>query len=163
VSSFWGSGHLDYDGFRDGEFQIADGWQVSQQDLLHWHHDILHELGFQEHEIDDVNYSYGRMILERKYPEKYLAIYPQETAIVDLSVSLEVDPQPDFVYRLWLYFIPTDQLLKLPAPRLRPVERRGFSVIELGYLTNREIPESLKSRVSGGCIAAGHSYRRKWT
>jgi hypothetical protein len=135
--------YLDYDGFRDGEFQRAAGWCIHQKDLLNWQRSHLKEIGFTDAEIDDVNYSYGRMLLERQYKEEFFAIYPQDAAIVDTSVSLTVFPRPDSIYRLWLYFVPmTARAVDLRVPHVKKVERHGFSVIELAYLTDREIPSS---------------------
>jgi hypothetical protein len=132
---------LDYDGFRDGNFQKETGWCIHQNDLLAWQRTHLKELGFLESEIDDANYTYGRRLLERRYKQPLFAIYPQSAAIVDTSVTLDVTPAPDSTYRLWLYFVP----VSLPPPGLKPprlsiVSRRGLTVVELAYLTDREIP-----------------------
>ena len=136
--------YLDYDGFRAGEFQREAGWCIAQRHLIDWQHSHLKEIGFTEKEIDDVNYSYGRMLLSRQYKEEFFAIYPQEIAAVDASVSLTVVPKPDSIYRLWLYFVPVaKKIADLRAPHLKPIAREGFSVIELAYLTDREIPTGM--------------------
>ena len=81
------------------------------------------------------------MLLERQYQEEFFAIYPQEATIVDTSVSLTVVPQPDSIYRLWLYFVPmAAKAVDLKVPHMKKITREGFSVIELAYLTDREIP-----------------------
>src|SRR6185437_10696707 len=108
---------LDYDGFRSGDFQREAGWVIKQSELLQWQRTHLKEIGYTDAEVDDANYSYGRMLLERKYEEPFFAIYPQNRAIVDSSVSLEVVPEPDSIYRLWLYFVPvSDKIPGLKAP-----------------------------------------------
>jgi hypothetical protein len=135
--------YLDYDGFRDGPFQREAGWCIAKEDLLRWQRGMLHELGFTETEIDDVNYAYGRLLLARNYPESFFAIYPQEQKIVDKSVSLDISPKPDTLYRLWFYFVPVNAKLNLPAPNIKPVKRQGFTAVELGFLSDREIPKSL--------------------
>jgi hypothetical protein len=133
--------YLDYDGFRDGNFQRKSGWCIRQKELLEWQRGQLRELGFSEREVDDANYAYGRMLLSRRYSEEYFAVYPQDTATVETSVSLKVTPTPDSIYRLWLYFVPVaTKPLDLESPRLSRVERKGFTVVELAYLTDREIP-----------------------
>jgi hypothetical protein len=134
--------YLDYDGFRDGNFQKETGWRIEKEKLIDWQRVHLKELGFLDHEIDDVNYTYARMLLERGYKEKFFFIYPQETSIVDASVGLSVSPMPESVYRLWLYFVPTNSEKDPPQPRLKKVVRSGLSVIELSYLTDREIPHA---------------------
>jgi hypothetical protein len=132
---------LDYDGFRAGDFQTESGWCVAQKDLFEWQRTYLRELGFLESEVDDANYTYGRRLLERRYKEPLFAIYPQPTAIVDTSVGLEVTPTPDSTYRLWLYFVPVAAPPEnLKTPKLDKVSRKGLTVVELAYLTDREIP-----------------------
>jgi hypothetical protein len=134
---------LDYDGFREGDFQTEQGWYVAQRDLFDWQRRQLSELGFLANEIDDANYTYGRRLLERKYSASHFAVYPQTTERVDTSVALQVKPAPKSVYRLWLYFVPVDAPLpNLQAPRLPRIVRDGLTVVELAYLTDREIPGS---------------------
>jgi hypothetical protein len=57
-------------------------------------------------------------------------------------VALEVTPAPETVQRLWLYFVPSSTKVDLPTPRVSRVERVGFTVVELAYLTDREIPRA---------------------
>lgn len=138
---------LDYDGFREGSYQTSAGWCVKNEKdaFVRWHRQILAEYGFTETEVDDVVYTYVRMLLDRQYPEKYFLVYPQDKSIVDGSVSLKVTPQPDSVSRLWLYFVPTDEKPKaLSAPPIERVKRSAYAVVELAYLTDREIPKDIK-------------------
>lgn len=134
--------HLDYDGFRDGKFQTAEGWCIEQSELLDWQRSTLREIGFLPAEIDEANIDYGRMLLSRKYKQKYFAVYPQVGELVDESVALDVQPRPDTVYRLWLYFVPVTNKIHLAAPRVPRIERKGFTVVELAYLSDREIPHA---------------------
>jgi hypothetical protein len=141
--------YLDYDGFRDGNFQQTVGWCIKKEDLLNWQRTKLQELGYAQNEIDDVNYSYGRLLLGREYPQKYFAIFPQHDEIVNASVSLHIEPKPDVIHRMWLYFVPTDHHLKLNEPTLKPISRTGFTVIELGFLTDAEISKDAETPKQG--------------
>jgi hypothetical protein len=132
--------HLDYDGFREGTFQTSAGWCIEQQSLFAWQRSQLKEIGFLDSEIDEANIDYARMLLNRRYPEPYFAIYPQVTSIVEASVALEITPRADTTYRLWLYFVPVEKRLELRTPEVPRIERKGFTLIELAYLTDREIP-----------------------
>jgi hypothetical protein len=140
---------LDYDGFREGDFQTSAGWYVPKANFLAWQRQTLGELGFLENEIDDVNSSYGRGLLEAGYPQSHFAVYPQQGSTLDASVSLTVTPKPDYVYRLWLYIVPTNHSPSLTPPNLPPIVRRGFTVIELGDLTDQDIPSELRPHVDG--------------
>jgi hypothetical protein len=136
---------LDYDGFRSGPFQKEHGWHIKQEELLSWQRTHLKEIGFTESEIDDANFTYGRRLLERRYKEPFFAIYPQTTEIVNASVALDVMPRPTTVYRLWLYFVPVKAAPQgLLLPRVPKVTRAGLTVVELAYLTDREIPGGTK-------------------
>ena len=146
--------YLDYDGFRDGDFQTRSGWVVEQKDLLQWQRSKLRELAFHENEIDDVNYAYGRLLLMRNYPERFFLVYPQVQAIVDASVSLKITPAPESVYRLWLYFIPTNDPPVIAEPKLSPVSRVGFTAVELGFLTASEQPGAMTNDVAARQPAA---------
>jgi hypothetical protein len=152
---------LDYDGFRDGRFQTDKGWSVEndKDKLILWHRTILAEYGFTETEIDDINYSYVRMLLNRRYKERHFLVYPQDASIVDASVSLQVTPKPDSVSRLWLYFVPVDEVPKnLDPPSIRRVRRDGYAVIECAYLTDREIPKDVTCKPSAkGNRLLGHA------
>jgi hypothetical protein len=137
--------HLDYDGFRDGKFQTTEGWCIEQAELLDWQRSTLRELGFTPAEVDEANIDYGRMLLSRKYKQPLFAVYPQTTELVEQSVALDVQPTPDTVYRLWLYFVPVASRPEgLKAPRVPRIERKGFTVVELAYLSDREIPNGIK-------------------
>jgi hypothetical protein len=131
---------LDYDGFRDGQFQTDAGWVVEKKDLLKWQQSKLAELGYRENEIADVNYTYGRLLLMRDYPQRYFLVYPQTASVLNDSVSLHISPQPDTLHRLWLYFVPSDDPPKMAEPKLEPLTRRGFTAVELGFLTDSEMP-----------------------
>jgi hypothetical protein len=129
---------------------VRTGRLIAKSDLLAWQRQTLAELGFLENEIDDVNSSYGRGLLEAGYHQTHFAVYPQQGPTVDASVSLTVTPKPDYVYRLWLYFVPTSHLPTLTPPKLPPIVRRGFTVIELGDLTDQDIPhDELRPHAQG--------------
>jgi hypothetical protein len=61
---------------------------------------------------------------------------------------------------MWLYFVPTDTPPPLKEPVLVPIKRTGFTVVELGVLTdfelaNSNLPGSLHKAVSTDRVVAG--------
>ena len=92
---------LDYDGLREGPYQKTQGWCIPQADFIPWQEKTLKMLGFTDNEVGSAIYYYGRMLMDNKYPGKYLVIWPQDKTIVDQSVELTVYPTPESVYRLW--------------------------------------------------------------
>lgn len=141
--------YLDYDGFRDGPFQKTHGWLVPKDKLIEWQSEMLASLGFHRNEIDDANYSYARLLLERDYKEKYFAVYPQDQSIVDHSVKVSVNHKLDAEYRLWLYFVPVekDHQIGPMTTQLKQVVRKGRHLVELGFLSDHEIAPAHQSKV----------------
>jgi len=148
---------LDYDGFRDGPFQDTDGWCVPREDFLSldWHRSFLRELGYSERESEDATYWYGRKILAHRFSQAYFLVYPQTKDIVDQSVVMNVDPPPASTSRLWLYFRPSEEKVVLPEPKLSLPKRSGYHIVELGYLTDNEIPKGVETKCDGGRVLQG--------
>lgn len=144
---------LDYDGIREGPYQFSQGWCVPQNEFMSWLQENLLKLGFTDNEIGSVVYYYGRMLMDNKYPGKYLYIWPQNSQIVDKSVSLTISPTPDSVYRIWFYLQFSDTPKQPEIPNLDLVVRKGFTVTEVGFLTRRDIP-SLRL-TAGNSLAHG--------
>jgi hypothetical protein len=137
---------LDYDGIREGPYQTTHGWCIDQANFVNWLVKELASLGFNDAETGSVAYYYGRTFLDHRHPEKYLLIYPQETSIVDQSVVLSVTPTPRSVYRIWFYLQLSGQKRSLETPYLQKVERDGFVVTEVGFLTQRDLPSLFASK-----------------
>ncbi len=150
--------YLDYDGVREGPFQTDAGWCVKNSDFIPWQRSLLTETGYKESEVDDALYVYGRLLMDLRWPQKYLAVYPQFAGIVDQSVSLEVVPTPATVYRLWFYIIPISEEISLSMPSIPCIHRKGFTLVELGYLTNHDMdplpdPARTGHRVVSGLVS----------
>lgn len=62
----------------------------------------------------------------------YWAALPACDAALDRWAALRVSPAPDATLRVWVFFVPLDAPVVLPAPRLPAIERRGTTVIEWG-------------------------------
>jgi hypothetical protein len=145
---------LDYDGLREGPYQQTRGWCIPQRDFISWQETTLRQLGFTDNEVGSATYYYGRMLMDNRYPGKYVLIWPQDKSIVDKSVELTVYPKPRTVYRVWFYLDFADAELTSNPPELSPVIRQGFTVTELGFLTKRDVP-SLNLSASGHSLIHG--------
>jgi hypothetical protein len=66
-----------------------------------------------------------------------------------------VDPAPDSIHRLWLYFGPIDEPADLPEPNVEPLTRDGFTVVELGFLSDVEVADEALPEVTRGTKTAG--------
>jgi|SRR5581483_8946122 len=145
---------LDYDGLREGPYQLTNGWCIRQRDFMAWQRDVLPKCGFSESEIESAVYYYGRMLMDNKYPGDYVTIYPQDTTIVEQSVKLRVAPLPDTVMRMWFYLNFSSVAQKVNKPDIPSFTRRGFVVVEMGFLTRRDVPQ-LRLRSSNHHLAFG--------
>jgi hypothetical protein len=133
---------LDYDGLREGPYQKDAGWCIETSAFMEWQRESLRALNFPAEAIEDAVYHYGRLLADKRIVERHLLVYPQPKPIVDQAVALEISPKPEYVYRLWFYIVPSERAITLRTPQLERVQSQGFSAIELGYLTDGEIPEA---------------------
>ena len=58
------------------------------------------------------------------------AMYPQLTSTVDLAMPIEIEPQPDTLFRLWFAFEKNATPPELPSTHL--IVREGFTAVEWG-------------------------------
>ena len=135
---------LDYDGLREAPYQMRQGWCLLQTEFIEWQRTSLRDLGCTDSELESLVYCYGRMFLDLKREGTHVCIYPQEKAIVDQSVILEVTPAPSTVNRIWFFIQLTDGPRPIEPPKLDPIVRNGFTVVEIGYLTARDVPGLIK-------------------
>jgi hypothetical protein len=130
-------GFLDYHAIREGDWQEEEGWAVARRDVRTLLSDVLDQIGCNAIEREDYLHIVPRVI-EEKYPNEAtrLLALPQVGRIVDDSVGLDVQPKPDSVYRLWIYFkeLGAKEKAEVRAPKLPKIRRTGFHVVELGIV-----------------------------
>lgn len=130
-------GFLDYHAIREGDWQEKEGWAVARRDVRALLGDVLDQIGCNAIEREDYLYIVPRVI-EEKYPNEAtrLLALPQYGRIVDDSVGLDVQPKPDSVFRLWIYFkqLGAGEKANVRAPKLPKIRRVGFHVVELGIV-----------------------------
>ena len=146
---------LDYDGFREGPFQRNQGHCISVHDFRNWLSQDLSERGFLENEISDTDYYFGRLLRDKWRTTPNICVYPQEEDIINQSVSMRVVPRPHCVSRLWYWLRPVKEQISIPEPPKTRMKRRGVSVVELGFLSDANIPTILAKKAAGISVLAG--------
>lgn len=125
-SLFWeGKGYGDYPG-------ITAGTVVKRAEAAATIERQLGEQGLNTKEIADF-----MAFWKDKIPNKpYIRLTWLTTAQMNTLAPLFISPKPDTVIRAFLDMDGFDMPIKLPAQKLTPVERRGFTVVEWGGLTS---------------------------
>lgn len=122
--------YLFYEASLDKQLPLPDeGWSVSYEHLDKWFDENLKQLGLNRKEAKDL----------RKYWLKALPKSPWYTikvvdpAVVDDRLGLTINPKPDSMLRLLLYFTPTTGAVELKSPVTpAPFCRKGFTAVEWG-------------------------------
>ncbi len=123
--------YLFYEARLPRRVQTDRGWVLDGADLEAELRGLLTRLGFQGREIDD--------FVDYWTPElagaAWWAAYPMEA---DALVTLQIDPAPVAVRRVWLYLQPLVAPVSLPEPLLpAPLDRQGFVAVEWGLVLGR--------------------------
>ena len=107
-------------------FETEEGFYLSASDRVSQWREILSGYGFSEQEINDF-ITFWDEKLER---EDYI-MYPQETAIVDRAMPVEITPEPENITRMWFVFVLYDGQ-EYEEPEVEPFARTGYTVVEWG-------------------------------
>lgn len=124
-------GYLFYEARLPRRVQRERGWVVGGDDVEGELRGLLSGLGFRGRESDD--------FVDTWVPElagtDWWAAYPMEP---EALVTLEIEPPPRRVHRVWLYLEPLAGPVSLPEPTLDvPTDRAGFFAAEWGVVLGR--------------------------
>jgi len=104
------------------------GWVVAQENLKGWFDQNLSKLGLNgKEEADFMEYWLDKLSGSEYYEIKLL-----DQSFWELDAKLSIDPSPDTVIRVILYFIPLDEYKILESPEIQTPERKGFVALEWG-------------------------------
>lgn len=123
--------YLFYEARLPRRVQTQRGWVVGGDDLEGELRGLLSELGFRGREIDD----FADYWVPQLAGAQWWAAYPMEP---DTLVTLEIEPAPRRVHRVWLYLEPLAGPVSLPEPTLDVLpDREGFFAAEWGVVLGR--------------------------
>ncbi|MBQ1284948.1 MAG: SH3 domain-containing protein [Lachnospiraceae bacterium] len=108
-------------------YDWSEGYVVAGKDTRAFLLDILPKMGLIPSEyLEFINYWQPRM-----QKNAYNLITFQEECYTD-AAKLKIDPQPDSCLRIFMAYKAIDTPIDIPAPKITPFERKGFTVVEWG-------------------------------
>ncbi len=109
-------------------FQTEEGWKLVADSREETFEAILDLYGFNSQEKKD----FIEFWQSKLDPDTEYIMYPQETAVIDRVMPIDVDPKPASAYRIWFYFIP-DEGLNVPEPEdTETILRNSTTLVEWG-------------------------------
>jgi hypothetical protein len=125
--------YLYYEGGGLWVGQSETGFVLSREEIFPFLEQYLEDVGFLGREIGDF-----LMYWTHGLPEfPWYSVLPQFDKEIDRAVSLDIDPPPDSVLRLWLTIAGYDEYpdhLDLAEPETPAFVREGFAVTEWGVI-----------------------------
>ncbi|HCL55432.1 MAG TPA: hypothetical protein DHW82_00250 [Spirochaetia bacterium] len=110
-------------------FTLDSAWVMTRKSFHSEMSQILDQIGLNPTEkADFMEYWTQKLSWEKPYYLVYW-IKPQE---LDEAAALKISKKPDAILRILFYFEPSDQKKKIPLPKIKPFERKGFTVVEWG-------------------------------
>lgn len=105
-----------------------EGWVVSYDELDNWMEIKSDELGLNEKE----KMQFKEYWLSELPKSKYYEIRLLSNEFLNENMGLDINPKPDTVIRIELYFKPINERINIREPILKTPERKGFVVVEWG-------------------------------
>lgn len=105
-----------------------DGFVVSGEDSLEFLQEKLAVLGLNEREADEFIIYWLPKLEKNKY--NYIRFETKEE--IDSYMSLDINPNPDTVIRVFMDYKPLDEKIDVIPQELTTLERVGFTVVEWG-------------------------------
>lgn len=109
------------------EYDWSEGYVVKGCEAEEFLRGILPAMGLNKKECGE----FSDYWLPRLEKNEYNLVTFQTDRYTD-SAKLEVSPKPDTVIRVFMAFKAIDGPVNIPAPEIKPVERKGFTVVEWG-------------------------------
>ncbi|MCD6464314.1 hypothetical protein J7L02_02195 [Candidatus Woesearchaeota archaeon] len=106
----------------------SKGWIVKYSNLEHWFDKHLALMGLNEQEIAD----FKTYWLKQLPMSNYYLIKVFEKQFLDENLGLTINPKPDTLIRIILYFKPVSEIMNIEEPEIHALERKGFTVVEWG-------------------------------
>ena len=108
-------------------FQKEEAWLIKSDTRKEQYEQILKEYGFNEQEIAD----FVEFWTEKLPQGTDYLMYPQNTAIVNRAMPIQILPKPDSMERMWFVFV-TDDGRSVKEPKTEAIKRNAYAVVEWG-------------------------------
>lgn len=111
-----------------------EGWMVSRSELSEWFDKSLPKLGLKGKEVRDFKKYWLKELPKCNYYEIKLV----DEKFLTENLSLEINPNPDTIIRVILYFKCSGEKKELRNPLLSERTREGFTVVEWGGMVGSQ-------------------------
>jgi hypothetical protein len=122
--------YLFWEGKSDRKLGLSGGSVVAKADLEKFLGDSLPKLGLNEKEAADFREFWLPKMTATAEP--YVLVSFVGTHDFNKIAPLDINPKPDTVIRVFMYYQPLASKISLPAQQLTSPARNGFTVIEWG-------------------------------
>lgn len=119
--------YLFWEGVSETAYDFREGFCVQGCDTAEFLREKLSLLGLTPREYNELIVYW----LPKMKDNPYNVISFQGEAYTD-SAALTVSPAPDTVLRVFMAYYPSETPVALPAQKLTPTERKGFTLVEWG-------------------------------
>ncbi len=120
--------YLFWEAYTDPLPSFEDGFVVPQKDLKKFFDEKLTYMGLNAKEIADFNEYWLGVLTEKPY----YFIHFVDQSVLDEYAPLNISPAPDSILRVFFDYEGLDATKQVPAQKLTPWTRSGFSVVEWG-------------------------------
>jgi hypothetical protein len=110
-----------------------EGWVVNSEDMGTWFDINLKKLGLNDKEASQ----FKEYWLNELPKSNYYEIKLLDKEFLDNNMALVINPQPDTVIRINLYFKPLKEIEQINEPNIISPTRNGFTVVEWGGILGK--------------------------
>ena len=107
---------------------MKKGFVVKGENSIKFLEEKLNELGLTDIEAEEFIVYWLPKLEENKYNYIYFAT----TEEVNKYMPLEINPTPDSLIRILMYYKPLDKKINVKEQKLKSVQRHGFTLVEWG-------------------------------
>lgn len=120
--------YLFWEAYTDPFPAFTDGFVIPQTELKKFFDDKLAYLGMNAKETADFEEYWLGVLTEKPY----YFIHFVDQALLDKYAPLSISPKPDSILRVFFDYEGLDSVKQVPAQKLSPWTRSGYSVVEWG-------------------------------
>ncbi len=118
---------LYWEGMTPTRWDFSKGYCVKGADTADFLAEVLAKIGLSFREANEFIIYWLPCMQDNPYN-----VIAFQNEIYTLSAKLEIEPQPDSILRVFMAWKASDHLVDIPAPEIKPFERKGFTVVEWG-------------------------------
>ena len=119
---------LYWEGKNYTKINMKKGFVVKGTDSIKFLEEKLNELGLTDKEAEEFIVYWLPKLEENKYNYIYFA----QTKEVNEYMPLEINPKPDSIIRVLMYYKPLNKKISVKEQKIKQIQRHGFTVVEWG-------------------------------